>query len=81
MHHGMKNQCELKLGCYSDCLIDINGYLDALPGAKASDKIFETELNEILFNGMSNIWSRQVYVRGFNCESIPLKICEHILTH
>ena len=41
-----------------------------LPGAKASDKICETELNEMLLNSMPNSWIRQAYVQGFNCKNI-----------
>ena len=62
-------------------MIDINECLSVLPGAKASDKIFETELNEILLNSMPNIWIRQAYVQGFYCETITQKygnIFEHM---
>ena len=54
-------------------MIDINEYLFVLPGAKASDKICEMELNAILLNSTPNIWSRQAYVQGFDCESITFK--------
>ena len=70
MHHGMKNQCELKLGCYSDCLIDINGYLDALPGAKANENTSAIELNKILLKSITNGWSHEDYVHSFDCETV-----------
>ena len=38
-----------------------------------------TELNEILWNSMANSWSKQVYVQGFECESITFKISDNIL--
>ena len=38
-----------------------------------SDKIGATELNGILLNIMPNILSKQEYVQGFDCESIPFK--------
>ena len=44
----MSKPRELKVRCYTAIIIDLNNYLDVLPGAKASDKIGETEINEIL---------------------------------
>ena len=41
-----------------------------LPGANASDKKIETELNEILLNSIPKSWSRQAYKQEFDCESI-----------
>ena len=54
-------------------MIGINDYLHVFPGTKDIDIFCETELNEILFNSMPNIWIRQVYVQGFYCETITLK--------
>ena len=55
-------------------MIDLKEYLYVFPGAKKSDKICETELNEILLNRMPNIYIRQAYVQGFDCENINFKI-------
>ena len=41
-----------------------------LPKEKESDNNCDTDLNEILLNIMPNIWSRQVYLKGFDCETI-----------
>ena len=38
-----------------------------------TDKIGVPELNEILLNSMPTSWSKQVYVQGFDCESITFK--------
>ena len=38
-----------------------------------ADKMGVTELNEILLKIMPNIWSKQAYVQGFDCETISLK--------
>ena len=46
----------------------LNEYLSDFLGATASENIGETELNEILLNGVPNGWSNQVYVQGFDCE-------------
>ena len=51
-------------------MVDINEYLAALPGAKASNKIGETELNVIFLNSMPNIRSKKAYVQDFDCDSI-----------
>ena len=67
---GMKNPCGLKVRRCTDCMIDLNKYLSVFPGAKASDKTCETELNEILLNIMPNIWNSQAHVHGFDCETI-----------
>ena len=36
---------KIKMRCYTACLIDLNEYLSALPGAKESVEMGETELN------------------------------------
>ena len=41
--------------------------------AALADKIDGIELNEILLNGIPNSWYKQVYVQGFDFESISLK--------
>ena len=38
-----------------------------------TDNIGVTEINKILLNIISNIWSKHVYVQGFDCESITLE--------
>ena len=70
MRCGMRNPHKLKVRCYSTCLIDIYDYLAYFPGAKVSDKINETRLNEMFLNRMLNGCSRQDYVQVFDCESI-----------
>ena len=62
----------LKLRRYSARLVDIYQCLAVLPGAKANDKIGDTELN-VFKNSIPNIWRRQTYVQSFDCESITLK--------
>ena len=54
-------------------LVDLNEYLAVFPGAKISDKMFMTELNEILLNSIPNSWNNQAYVKEFDCESITFK--------
>ena len=46
-----------------------------------TDKIGITELNYILINGIPNIWSKQAYVQGFDCESISLKMTLNMFEH
>ena len=77
----MKNLCGLKVRRYTDCMIDLNEYLYVFPGAKASDKTCEMELNEILLNIMPNIWNKRAYMQGFDCETItkkPIKMFERM---
>ena len=38
-----------------------------------ADKMGATELNENVLNSIPNIWSKQSYVQGFDCETISLK--------
>ena len=73
MWRNMKKTRSLKLRRYSACLIDLNEYLAPSTRAKMADKIGVNELNEILLNSMPNIWSKQVYVQGFDCKSIYSK--------
>ena len=37
------------------------------------DKIGVTEINEIILKSIPKIWSRQEYVKGFDCEYIYFK--------
>ena len=62
--------CELKVRYYDVCLIGLNEYLAAFPGAKESDKVGKTELNEIVLNGMPNGLRSKSYVQGFDCKFI-----------
>ena len=49
---------------YADCMIDINDYLAAFPGVKASGNIGEAELDKISLNSSSitNVWIKHAYV-------------------
>ena len=69
----MRKPCGLKVIKYVNHLIVLNKYLDYFPGANMTDKIGVTEKNENLLNSMPNIWSKQVYGQGFDCESITFK--------
>ena len=70
----MKNPCELSLVHYAPRTIKLNEYFAALPIGKLSEKIGDTELNKILLISVPNIWSKKVYVKRFDCETITLKI-------
>ena len=41
MRHGMRKKHELKVKRYTDCIIDINGYLASFPGTKTVENIGE----------------------------------------
>ena len=62
-------------------LIDLNEYLDSLPGANLAGKIDVTKLNEILLKSTPNICSKQSYVQGFDCEYISFKKSVNMLDH
>ena len=70
----MNNPCDLKVRRYTDCMIDLNENLYVFPRAKARDKTCEVELNAISLNITPNIWNRQAYVQGFDCETITKKL-------
>ena len=70
MRCGMKNPRSLKLRRFSARLIDLIEYLASFSGAALADKIDVTELNDILLNRMTNRWSKQAYVQGFDREFI-----------
>ena len=70
MRCGMKQIRSLIVKHYTARWIDLNKYLDSFLGANSADKISVTELNEILLNGITNSWSKQAYMKGFDCESI-----------
>ena len=67
MRRGMRKPCKLKVRRYAAHMIKINEYLDVFLGAKASEKVGDTELNEILLNIIPNFWISQAYVQGFYC--------------
>ena len=73
MSRVMRKSRELKLRRYAAILVNLNEYFSALLGEKASDKIGETDINEIIFYSMPNEWSKQVYVKGFDCKTITFK--------
>ena len=53
-HRRMRKPRGLKVRRCAAPLIGLNEYLDTFPGAKKSNKICDTELNEILLNSMPN---------------------------
>ena len=58
----IRNPRELKARLYAAHIIELNEYLSIFPVEKASRKIVERELNEIILNNIPNLWSRQDYV-------------------
>ena len=70
MCHGMRNPHELRVRRYTDCLIELNEYLELLPGEKTIWKIGTADLNDIVLNSMPSSWSNQAYMQGFDCEYI-----------
>ena len=54
-------------------MIRLNEYLSIFLVLKASDKICDMKLDSILFNSMTNGWSNQAYVQGFDFETIMKK--------
>ena len=75
---GIRKPRKLKARLYAAHIIELNEYLSIFPGEKASSNFFERELNEIILNSITNGWSRQAYVQGFDCVYITLKIYKYI---
>ena len=73
MRRGTRKPHGLKVRHYTDNLIDLNEYLDLLTGANITDKMVMTEFNEMFWNSMPNIRSKQAYVQGFDCKYITFK--------
>ena len=63
----------LKVRHYADHLIELNEYLDLLPGTKLTDKICMTEMNKIMLNSMPDSWIEQACMQGFDCGCITFK--------
>ena len=63
------------------CLIDLNEYVATFPGAKPTQKIGVTEINENLLNSMPNSWIKQAYVQVFDCEFITFKRAANMFEH
>ena len=51
-------------------LVYLTGYLAYFTGETMAGKMGATELNEILLNSMPNSWSKQLYVKDVDCETI-----------
>ena len=81
MLHRIRNPRGLKVRRHTASLIGLNNYLAVLPGEKISDKLFLTEINENLLNGMTNSWSKQANVQGFDCEYITFKAAFNMFEH
>ena len=73
MRRRMRNTHSFKLRQYIARSVNLNEYLDLLPGANISEIFCVTGLNEIFLNSTSNIWSKQVYFQGNDCEYITFK--------
>ena len=73
MRRCMKKPHSLKLRHYAVCLIGFNEYLASFRGATMSYKMCVTELNTILLKSMPDIFSKQAYVQGFDCEAVSFK--------
>ena len=69
----MRESHELEVICYASYIIYINYYLASFPREKAIDKIGDTELNEIVYNSMPNIWIKQAYAQVFDFKTINFK--------
>ena len=70
MHRGIREPCQLKAIRCATFMVGLNEYLAAFPVAKAIDKIVDTELNENILNSMPNGLSNQLYVQGFDRETV-----------
>ena len=55
--------------------------MSAIPGAKASDKIGDTEFNNLFLNIIPNLWSKQAYVQVFYCEYITFEKAVNMFEH
>ena len=63
----MRKQHSLKVRLHNSIVINLNEYLDVLSGENISDKCFVTNTNENVLDSMPNIWSKQEYVKVFDC--------------
>ena len=81
MRCGILKPCSLTVRRYVERLIYLNEYLASFPGATVTDKIGVTKLNEILLNSIPNIWSKQAYLKFFECESINSDKAVNIFEH
>ena len=66
----VKNPWRLKVRRYAVRLVYLTGYLAYFTGETMAGKMGATELNEILLNSMPNSWSKQLYVKDVDCETI-----------
>ena len=70
----MREPLKLKVRHCAAHIIGLNDFSYAFPGAKARNKIGDTELNKIIMNTVKNVLSNKVYMQGFYCGSIFLKL-------
>ena len=73
MRRRMRKTRKLKVRLYSARMTDLNDYLAALTGAKESDKIGDTELNEILWTEWKMYGVNKRMYMVFYCENITFK--------
>ena len=73
MRRGTRKPHKLKVKRYASSLTDMNRNLATFYGAKLTDKLYMTELNEIFLNSMPKNWSNQAYMQGFDCGFITFK--------
>ena len=71
--HGGKKSRSQKLRRNLARFVDLNKCFASFPGGDLADKIDVTELDDIFINTMTNIWSKQAYVQGFDWKYILFK--------
>ena len=81
MRRGTKKSRALTIRRYAARIIDLNEYLASFTGATLNYRIGVTDLNEILHNSIPGSCSKQVYVQGFECESITFKKSVNMFEH
>ena len=69
----MKKPHSLTVRRYAERLIELNKYLSSFPGDNLYDKIGVTKLSEKILISMPDIWYKQAYAQGFDCEYISFK--------
>ena len=79
MRRGMRRKRGLKVGCYTDRMIDLSEYLDVFPRGKIRKKVFVKDLSKTLLNSMPNSWNKHVYVQRFDYEYINFKVSVNML--
>ena len=74
MRRGMRKPHTLKVGCYTDRLIDLKKYLALFPGAKLPEKIGVAQVNYFMTASLLPFKSLLIFLNRWRLRGLFIKV-------